>query len=101
MDHEPFKIAILIDDVLCDKLKLRACHHTPALIVAVTDRIHEAAVALEHLPGPIPPLDPSTCLTTEICSIRNMIFFSIYHWDDFIDKSKCFENGDFVFAQEI
>jgi hypothetical protein len=27
--------------------------------------------------------------------------FSIYHWDNFSDKSKCFDYGDFVFAREI
>ena len=36
--------------------------------------------------------------TTKICGIFDN--FSIYHWDDFSDKSKCFDNGDFVFARE-
>jgi len=44
MDHELVKIAILIIDVLCGRLKWRARHHTPALVVAVTDRINEAVV---------------------------------------------------------
>ena len=64
MDHEPFKITILITDVLCGRLKWRARHHTPALVVAVTDRINEVVVALEQLPGLIPHLDPPTSLTT-------------------------------------
>ena len=25
----------------------------------------------------------------------------IYHWDNFSDKSKCFDYGDFIFAREI
>jgi len=99
MDHEPVKIAILIIDVLFGKLKSRARHHTPALVVAVTDNINEVVVALEQLPGHILPLDPPTSLTTKICGIFDN--FSIYHWDNFSDKSKCFHYGDFVFAREI
>ena len=49
--------------------------------------------------GPILLLDPPTSLTTEICGIFNN--FSIYRWDDFSDKSKCFDYGDFVSPQEI
>ncbi len=49
MDHEPTKISILLTDVLCGRLKWRARHHTPALAIAVTDRINEAVVALEQL----------------------------------------------------
>ena len=30
-----------------------------------------------------------------------VIYFFIYHWDDVIDKSKCFDYGDFVTAREI
>ena len=33
MDHDPVKIAILITNVLCGRLKWRARHHTPALVV--------------------------------------------------------------------
>jgi len=44
------KITILITDVLYSRLKWRARHHTPALVVAVTDNINEVVVALEQLP---------------------------------------------------
>jgi len=53
----------------------------------VTDIINEVVVALEQLPGPIPPLDPPTSFTTEICRIFHNL--SIYHWDNFSDKSEC------------
>ena len=89
----------MITNVLFSRLKWRARHHTPALVVAVTDNINEVVVALGQLPGPIPSLDPPTSLTTEICGIFDT--FSIYHWDDFSDKSKYFDYGDFVFAREI
>jgi hypothetical protein len=69
------------------------------LVVAVTDIINKIVVAIEQLPRPIPPLDPPTSLTTEICGIFNN--FSIYRWDDFSDKSKCFDYGDFVYVREI
>jgi hypothetical protein len=99
MDHTPHKIVIYIIGVLCDRLKWRARRHTPAFVAAVPDSTNEDILALEQLPGPIPPFDPPTSLTTEICGIFDN--FSIYHWDDFSDKSKCFDYGDFVSAQEI
>ncbi len=99
MDREPIKITIFITDALFNRLKWRARHHTPALAVAVTDSINEDVLALEQLPGPIPPIDLPTSLTTKICGIFDN--FGIYHWDDFIDKSRCFDYGDFVTTREI
>ena len=100
MEHEPIKISFSFTDVLFINIpKWRARHHTAALAVNVTDRINEAVVALEQLPGPIPPIDLPTSLTTKICGIFDN--FGVYHWDDFIDKYKCFDYGDFVTAQEI
>ena len=69
------------------------------MVVAVTDSINEVVVALEQLPGPNTPLDSPTSLTTEVCGIFDN--FCIYHWDDFSDKSKCFDYSDFVSAREI
>jgi hypothetical protein len=46
MDHELVKIKIVITGVLDGRLKWRARHHTPALDIAVTDRINENVVAL-------------------------------------------------------
>jgi hypothetical protein len=47
VDHDPVKIKNSITDVLCGRLKWRARHHTPALVVAVTDSINEGVVALK------------------------------------------------------
>jgi hypothetical protein len=70
------------------------------LAVAVTDNINDTVVVLEQLPGHIPPIiNLPTSLTTEMCGIFDI--FSIYHCDDFIDKSKYFDYGDFVTAREI
>ena len=99
MDHEPIKITIVSTGVLFNILKQRARHHTLALAVAVTDNINEVAATLERLPGPISPIDLPTSLTTKICGIFDN--FVIYRLDDFIDKSKCFDYGDFVTAREI
>jgi hypothetical protein len=100
MYHEPInKATILIADVLCGRLKWIARHHTPALAVAVTDSMNEVVVALEQLPEPIPPLDPPTSHTTEICEIFDN--FSIYHWDNFSDKSKYNDYVDIVSARDI
>jgi len=92
-------MTILILGVLCGRLKWRARHHTPALVVAVTDNIYEVVIALEQLPGPILALDHATTLTNVLCGIFNI--FPIYHWNSFSDKSKCFDFGDFVSAREI
>ena len=60
----------------------------------------ELVTILPHwVTGPIPPLDPPPSLTNKICV--NFDNFSIYHWDNFINKSKCFDYGDFVSAREI
>ena len=69
MDHGPLKITNLITDVLCGRLKWIARHHNPAFVVAVTDNINEVVVALEQLRGHVPPLNPPTSLTIEICGI--------------------------------
>jgi len=99
MYHKPVKIKKIIIDVLCGTFKWRARHHTPTLVNAVIDSINEVVVSLERLPRPNPPLDPPTSLTSEICGIFDN--FSIYHWNNFSDKSKCFNYGDFVSAREI
>ena len=97
IDHEPIKVTIVVTDALFG-LKWRARHFTTALAVAVTDSINEVVVALEQLPGPIPPIDLPISLTIETCKIFDN--FGIYHQDDFMDKSKCFDYGDFVTARE-
>ena len=56
------------------------------MVVVVTDDIDEVVVVLEQLLGPIPPLNPPNCITTEICGTFDN--FSNYHWDNFSDKSK-------------
>ena len=93
------KLLFFFKDVLFGRLKWRAHHHIPALAVAVTDNINEDVVALQQLPGHIPHVDLPTSLTTKIRGIFDK--FGIYHWDDFINKSKCFDYGDFVNAREI
>ena len=72
-------------------------HHTSALAVAVTDNINEVVVALEQLPGPVPPIDLPTILTTRICGIFDN--FGIYHWDELVKNSKCVDYGDFFAAR--
>ena len=69
------------------------------MAVAVIDNINEVVVELEQLSGPIPHIDLPTSLTTEMCGIFDNC--SLYHWDDFIDTSKCFDYGDFFTAREI
>jgi len=50
------KCHLLIIDVLLSRFDWIARHHTPALRVDVTESsMNEALVALEQLPGPLPP----------------------------------------------
>jgi hypothetical protein len=58
------------------------------MTVVVTANINETLVALGSLPGPVPPVDIPTSFTTKICGIVDE--FSIYHWDEFSNKSLCF-----------
>ncbi len=69
------------------------------MVIAITDSIKEVVVTFEHLPGPNPPFDLPTSLTTEVCGFAYN--FSVYYWDNFSDKSKCFDYGYFVYAREI
>ncbi len=99
VDHDPVTISIFIIDVPFGGFNWRARHHTPASDVAVTDNINEVVVALEQLLGPIPPIKHPTSFTTEICGTSDE--FSIYHWDKFTDKSKCFDYGELITARDI
>ena len=85
-------VKITFFDVLFKKYKCRARHNTPALAVVVTDNINETLVALEQIPETLPLVEFSTSLVIELIGIFDE--FSIYHWDDFKDKSKCFEYGE-------
>jgi hypothetical protein len=51
------------------------------------------------LPGPVPPIDLPTSLRTELCGIVDE--FSICHWGDIIDKSKCFDFGELTLDNTI
>jgi len=81
-------------DILFSKLKWRVRHDTPALVVIVASIMNETLVALEHLPGHLPPTELSTSLTTELYIYIFKI--SVYHWDDFNDKSMCFYYGEVI-----
>jgi hypothetical protein len=96
MDHEPVKISICIIDVLFSRFKWRASHDTPALDDFVTENVNEA---LEKLMGPLPRVGFHTSLTTKLCGICDE--FCNFHWDEFSDKSKCFDYGELATTREI
>ena len=76
-----------------------ARHHTPALVVAITDSMNEAFVTLEQLPGPFSLIESPTCITAQLCDFYE---FSIYYyWVDFNDKSKCIDYGELITTREI
>jgi hypothetical protein len=61
--------------------------------------MNEALVALEQLPGPLPPFEFTISLTTQLCG--NFDEFSIYHWGDFNDNYKYFDYGELITIREI
>jgi len=61
--------------------------------------MNEALVALEQFPEPLPLVEFHTSLTTYLCGIFDEL--SIYHGDDFNDKSKCFNYGELITSREI
>ena len=66
--------------------------------MVVTDKMNEALLALEQLSGHLLPAEFSTSLKTQLYGIFDE--FSIYHWDDFNDKTKCFDYGELITSRE-
>ena len=99
MNHEPVKLSFFTGVLFCN-FKWRARHHTPALAVVAIDKINEEVTTLRNLlSGPVPPIDLLTSIRTELCGIVDE--FSICHWDDIIDKSKCFDFGELTLDNTI
>ncbi len=86
MDHEPIKISFFVIDILLfSLLKWIVGHNIPAWLSIVTNNMNEFLASLNQHPGPIPPIKPPTSLTKD--NYGDVDEFSIYHRDEFNDKS--------------
>ncbi len=87
-------------DVLYNNLHWRARHHTPRMATRIVDHLNEVEASYEGQPGPLPPPEIPTNLTIQTPYGTEDEFF-IYYWEDRVEKSRCFDFGDFLSAREI
>jgi hypothetical protein len=64
------------------------------------DHLNEIEASYEGQPGPLPPLETPTSLTWKTPFGTKDGFF-IYSWEDRVEKSRCFDFGDFLIARDI
>ena len=94
VNHEPVKISIYVIDVLYDDLKWRARHHTPRMSTLTVDHLNDIEASYEGQPGPFPPVEIPNNLTIPTAYVTTDEF-SIYSWDERVEKSRCLDFGDF------
>jgi hypothetical protein len=100
VDNEPVKISIYVIDVVYKDLRWWARHHTPRMATLTVDHLNDIESSHEGQPGPLPPGEILTSLTIQtVYGTTNE--FSIYSWDERVEKSHCFEFGDFGTEVEI
>ena len=58
----------------------------------------EAAYAGQ--PGPLPPVQIPTSLTIKTAYGNTDEYYN-YHWDERVNKCRCFDFGDFLSAKDI
>ena len=98
--HESVKISIYVMDFRYKDLRWRARHHTPMMATITVDHLNDIETSYEGQPGPLPPVEIPTSLTIQIAhGITNE--FSVYSWDERVEKSRCFDFGDFLTATDI
>ena len=94
MDHDPIKISIYVINIRFSKCTWRARHHDRVLATVVPIILTGSLThTLENLPRLVPPVSALDILTTEIYGQNE---FSIYRWDDYNDKTRCFYYDDFI-----
>ena len=95
VNHELVKISIYVMDVLYNNLHWRARHHTPRMATRTVDHLNEVEASYEGQSSPLPPVEIPTSFTIQTPYGTEDEFF-IYSWDDRVEKSCCFEFGDFL-----
>jgi hypothetical protein len=94
VDHEPVKISIHAVDVLYKDLRWKARHHTPRMGTLTIDHLNDIVASYEGQLGPLPPVEIPTRLTIQT-RYGTTYEFSIYSWDERVEKYRCFDIGDF------
>ena len=100
VDHEPVKISIYVVDVLYKDLRWRARHHTPSMATITVAHLNDIEASYEGQPGPLPPVEIPTSLIIQT-AYGTTDEFSINSWDERVEKSRCFDFGDFIIAVDI
>jgi len=64
------------------------------------DQLNDIEASYEGQPGPLPHVEIPTSLTIRTpLGTTDDIF--IYSWEDRVEKSRCFDFGDFLIARDI
>jgi hypothetical protein len=101
VNHEPVKISIYVVDVLYKDLCWRATRHlTPRMATLTVDHLNEIEASYEGHRGPLPPVEIPASLTMQT-PFGTTDEFYIYSWEDRVEKSRCFDFGDFLIARDI
>ena len=64
------------------------------------DHSNEIEASYEGQPGPLPPVEILASLTIQT-PLGTKDEFYIYSWEDRVEKSRCFDFGDFLNARDI
>jgi hypothetical protein len=70
------------------------------MAMQTVDHLNGIEASYEGQPGPFPSIAAPTNLTIQT-AYGTMDEYYIYHWDERIDKSRCFDFGDFLTAKDI
>jgi hypothetical protein len=100
VNNEPVKISIYVVDVLYKDLCWRARHHTPRMATLTVDHLNDIEASYEGQPGSLLLVEIPTGLTMQT-PFGTTDDFYIYSWDDRVEKSRCFDFGDFLIARDI
>jgi hypothetical protein len=64
------------------------------------DHLNDIVASHEGQTGPLPPVEIPNSLTMQTAFGTTDEFY-IYSWDDRVEKSRCFDFGDFLIARDI
>jgi hypothetical protein len=74
--------------------------HIPWMATRTVDPLNNIEASYEGQPGQFPPVEIPTSLTIQT-TYGTTNYFSISFWDERVEKSRCFNFGDFLTATNI
>jgi len=81
-------------------LRWRARHHTLIMATLNVDHLNDIVASYEGQLGPLPPFAIPTSLSIQTaCGTTDT--FSIFSWDERVEKSRCFNFDDFLTTIDI